>query len=87
MTIKFIRTTHIDGKYRGDDSFGPETEFSNRGMGPHALRPDYGLTLEEVLVEYQKYAECHMETVPPIEDIFCDLADIVHRGLAKIIVE
>ena len=85
--IKFIRSTHKNGVYKGDECFGEPTKFADLALGCHSLEPDKALSIDEIYEVCIRYCEHNPETKISVEDVILDLADCLHRGLAEVVVE
>ena len=89
-TLKFIRTTHINGRHR---PLSPDAQQFWQGIGGvigSLLRPETPMTLPEIVTTYAEYLEEYPETTPNTIDvprITWYLFQLVELDLAAIIVD
>jgi len=79
--IKFIRTTHVDGEFKGEHPF-PGHQFY--GLGPHALNPDNPISFSEFVEVHSEYAKTYHDfEMPSIASLLDDLSSMVSLGYAQ----
>jgi len=83
-TIKFLRTTHVDGEPKPD----LPGYVKVYGLGVHALSPDTPMSFAEILEAHLDYADEYDDfKMPDIMDLWDDLGVLYKQGMIDMIVE
>lgn len=83
--IKFLRNTHLNGKYRQELDRYKYIQPSISGLGVHALDSNNPKTLDEFIDFHIKYAKDFNEQSPEISDLLIDLSILIDYDFVKIV--